>query len=612
MKNVHHVLRPVWSSLERWERWVIFVASIVLAAYVFLQRLLEPRLSKLVGSDWTGIVWSVIDVVVGTSVGIVAISWYKRLKVGRYYPCTFVYAFHMPLGAYPSTQNPFDHGRVAVVGYCCLSPDLEKGEITASGCSFTWENGALVERTAYNSTRVYGKALEGKLAKAAIPRCVVLFEIAEKDRNTRLYSYGLFEFELLEVTRDGVDAYVGTMRSTRKNPALPDAIGLFGTGYAERYERCIPDTERIQRALQDRGETLIERLKEMHDPKREVPPLWEEARMARHQEKNYWDNAIPTPQSVMLACESQPPLKRCIEQYLSNVLVAWGLRGDGLEAFLRLAIQEAKRDQDDDSLIYERDLKALLYRQSKQPGDKWGDALQKRATIISEAITPYLEGDSLLDIGCGDGRVAQLVKDRFSKIELVDVIDYVPQRVKQFLKLTVTCCPQGHELPVAPESYDTVLLLTVLHHARDPEGLLKQAWAATRKRLIIIESVIGVKKMDVPEGVAYGTEDLLTGQQVADQQAADEQVAGQQVAFAVFVDWFYNRVLYDDVPVPYNLTTVDNWRSVFHGHNMHVAETKHLGRDIDIAPEYHVLFVLEKGEARPKSLAATVPVKGRA
>jgi hypothetical protein len=115
---------------------------------------------------------------------------------------------------------------------------------------------------------------------------------------------------------------------------------------------------------------------------------------------------------------------------------------------------------------------------------------------------------------------------------------------------------------------------------------LKMAWAATRKRLIIIESVVGVHKAEPP--VRY---DLAN--------ASDEN----QIAYAAFVDWFYNRVLHDDVPVPYNFTTPERWQSTFLQHGMHLAHTIYLGQDIDIGPEYHVLFVLEK-QAMP-SLQAT-------
>jgi hypothetical protein len=68
-----------------------------------------------------------------------------------------------------------------------------------------------------------------------------------------------------------------------------------------------------------------------------------------------------------------------------------------------------------------------------------------------------------------------------------------------------------------------------------------------------------------------------------------------QIGYAAFVNWFYNRVQHDGVPVPYNFTTPEKWHSVFVQQGMQILQTKHLGQDIDIGPEYHILFVLQKG-----------------
>jgi hypothetical protein len=65
------------------------------------------------------------------------------------------------------------------------------------------------------------------------------------------------------------------------------------------------------------------------------------------------------------------------------------------------------------------------------------------------------------------------------------------------------------------------------------------------------------------------------------------------------VDWFYNRVLHDDVPVPYNFTTPSKWISLFVDNNMPLAAALHFGQDIDIGPEYHILFVLQKEPQLP-------------
>jgi len=73
-------------------------------------------------------------------------------------------------------------------------------------------------------------------------------------------------------------------------------------------------------------------------------------------------------------------------------------------------------------------------------------------------------------------------------------------------------------------------------------------------------------------------------------QLSDED----QIAYAAFVDWFYNRVLNYNVPVPCNFTKPENWQATFLQNNMRLLQTIHLGRDIDVGPEYHILFVLEK------------------
>jgi hypothetical protein len=151
-------------------------------------------------------------------------------------------------------------------------------------------------------------------------------------------------------------------------------------------------------------------------------------------------------------------------------------------------------------------------------------------------------------------------------------VDYLPKA----LGLDFEIYTEGYALPVSG-LFDTVLLLTVLHHSANPVELLKLAWGATKRRLIIIESVVGVDTAKA--GVKYDLVDL-----------SDEN----QIAYAAFIDWFYNRVLHDDIPVPYNFTTIANWQSTFQQHNMRLTQTIHLGQDIEIGPEYHVLFILEK------------------
>jgi 2-polyprenyl-3-methyl-5-hydroxy-6-metoxy-1,4-benzoquinol methylase len=281
---------------------------------------------------------------------------------------------------------------------------------------------------------------------------------------------------------------------------------------------------------------------------------------------NIWGHHIPTPQSVIL----DPQVSGHISRLLTKVLTLVGLDDASIERFKSIAIQKAKYDQNGSALEYEQHLKAALVGEINI--SKMDAALIGRANIVHREILPTLKGDSLLDIGCGNGLIANLAKDLFKHVLLLDVVPYISNQ----LKLPFVLYKEGAPLPV-DELYDTVLLLTVLHHSNDPIGLLKLAWAATKQRLLIIESVVGVHHVE-PQ-VNYELVNL-----------SDRD----QIAYAAFVDWFYNRVLHDDIPVPYNFTTPENWKYTFSKHNMRLLQTVYLGQDIDIGPEYHVLFVLGK------------------
>jgi SAM-dependent methyltransferase len=197
-------------------------------------------------------------------------------------------------------------------------------------------------------------------------------------------------------------------------------------------------------------------------------------------------------------------------------------------------------------------------------------ALDERASRILKEISGSITGDSILDIGCGDGMVPHLIDSKAYKIQLMDVVKYVDERV---------CLPFSFEIEDS-WSFDTTLLLTVLHHTDDPLALLRSAINVTRKRLIILERVVGMSASDSSEW----TNSPLYGLCFDD-----------QIRYAVFVDWFYNRVLHSDVPVPYNFTSPSSWRRIFRDLGLRVSVEFDLGVDQPLVPEHHYLFVLDKG-----------------
>lgn len=284
--------------------------------------------------------------------------------------------------------------------------------------------------------------------------------------------------------------------------------------------------------------------------------------MIHKEQQNYWGHSIASPQTVAL----DDALKPSIHDLVDSVGEILGM-SEANKIKARDAIFHPHRF---DSLRgYESELKAIFTPAMANGLDA---AVRLRSRIIADEIAPYVANGALLDIGCGNGLVSHYLGDRFDKVVLLDIINYVLPEVgfPYFSYL------EGAALPV-DEPFDTVLLLTVLHHADNPLHLLKEAWKATRKRLIIIESV-------------FGADD----ENLAGKYALAGKSARDQMNYAIFVDWFCNRVLNDDIPTPYNFTTPANWLEIFHRHGMPVPHVINLGQDIPGAPELHFLFVLEK------------------
>ena len=279
---------------------------------------------------------------------------------------------------------------------------------------------------------------------------------------------------------------------------------------------------------------------------------------------NFWKHPIPTPQQVI----GNAKLKPLIESLLSHVADLLGLslaaRTEAIETAFKAASSVSN------ALDFEQTLKQKFV--AKCDRTKMNIAIRERSSIVYGEIKSYFLGGTLLDVGCGNGLIAEMSKRHFREVQLLDVVNYVSPEVK----LPYRPYREGEKLPVEKGS-DTVLLLTVLHHSNDPLTLLKETWKATGKRLIIIESVFGV------HGESAAGKYKLAGFDEPD-----------QVAYAVFVDWLYNRVLNDDIPVPYNFTTPQRWMETFSNLGMRLVESKNLGQDIKIAPELHFLFVLDK------------------
>ena len=102
--------------------------------------------------------------------------------------------------------------------------------------------------------------------------------------------------------------------------------------------------------------------------------------------------------------------------------------------------------------------------------------------MVLNDIGPFLKtGERVLDIGAGVGWPGELIsKEKGVSMQLLDVEDFN----RSNLPLIVY---DGKNIPFPDNSFDSSLLIFVLHHCKDPLLVLKEAIRVTKKRIIIHE-----------------------------------------------------------------------------------------------------------------------------
>jgi SAM-dependent methyltransferase len=107
--------------------------------------------------------------------------------------------------------------------------------------------------------------------------------------------------------------------------------------------------------------------------------------------------------------------------------------------------------------------------------------LGRRARVLAGFLSPLLwANDTVLDVGCGDGTIDSLLEADRPDIAIkgIDIL------IRSSARFQVTAF-DGVTIPFADRSYDIVMFVDVLHHARDPTALLKEAARVARRAIVI-------------------------------------------------------------------------------------------------------------------------------
>ena len=113
----------------------------------------------------------------------------------------------------------------------------------------------------------------------------------------------------------------------------------------------------------------------------------------------------------------------------------------------------------------------------------YGGRVARLASAIG-ALCPK-EPQRILDVGCGDGQIAKTLADQLGdgcEISGIDVL------VRDSAAIPVTQY-DGRTMPFGDDSFDTVLLVDVLHHTDDAGALLAEAARVARGCVIVKDHV---------------------------------------------------------------------------------------------------------------------------
>ncbi|MCO5168724.1 MAG: class I SAM-dependent methyltransferase [Planctomycetes bacterium] len=191
--------------------------------------------------------------------------------------------------------------------------------------------------------------------------------------------------------------------------------------------------------------------------------------------------------------------------------------------------------------------------------------LRRRGARKAAQIAPHVLGPRLLDLGCAEGWVALALEAPDRTVVLADIVDARRTRAP-FVR------HDGARLPFRDGAFDTVVLSLVLHHAADPDAVLREASRVARARVVVTESTY--------EGPAGRL--LLT---CLDRLANSLREGAALGAFSA----------------PLSFRTVQEWQNAFARAGLRLRATRWLNRRVHL----HVLFELEP--TRPAAAGEVLP-----
>jgi SAM-dependent methyltransferase len=116
-----------------------------------------------------------------------------------------------------------------------------------------------------------------------------------------------------------------------------------------------------------------------------------------------------------------------------------------------------------------------------------GLVYDRRTRVLAKHLAAMLpDGARVLDVGCGDGRISQLVASEHGNLGGIHGIDVL---VRPDLHIPVEPF-DGLHIPFEADSFDVVMFVDVLHHTPDPTVLLREAARVARRSIVLKDHLL--------------------------------------------------------------------------------------------------------------------------
>lgn len=114
-----------------------------------------------------------------------------------------------------------------------------------------------------------------------------------------------------------------------------------------------------------------------------------------------------------------------------------------------------------------------------------GESLFKKS--VEKAIGEFewflSKNEKILDLGAGTCMFTKLLLEKSYNVTPIDI------KNKSYYPSITSIVYNGKKLPFPDRDFDTCLIISVLHHTKNPEMVLQEAIRVTSKKIIILEDL---------------------------------------------------------------------------------------------------------------------------